>query len=177
MAENDAHQGKRKFEEESSANSDMKEEEYDSDHDMYVGNSVMDRETREKYWKQGFDITLDLELDCSLGAPIVPQRHCLNKTEFNEISCLAIDAFNSHNNTKFQFVENLSVTTTIAAGYWCRNTFRAKDSDSDASFIFQAMGFWGISGDRIIAFCRLKKTPTQGDEYPPYSNPDYEVPH
>ncbi|KAK4729302.1 hypothetical protein R3W88_022290 [Solanum pinnatisectum] len=124
---------------------------------MYVGKNIMDRETREKYWKQveeseGFDITLDLDLGLSLGAPIVPQRY---------------------RNTKFKFVENLSVTTALAAGYWCRNTFSAKDSDSDASFTFQALGFWG---DRIIAFCRLKKTSTQGDEYPPYSNDDYKAP-
>ncbi|KAK6789707.1 hypothetical protein RDI58_013507 [Solanum bulbocastanum] len=60
--------------------------------------------------------------------------------EFTEISCLAIDTFNSQNNTKFKFVENLTVTTAIAAGYW------------------------------------LKKTSSQGDEYPPYSNADYKAP-
>uniref|UniRef100_M1BII1 Uncharacterized protein n=1 Tax=Solanum tuberosum TaxID=4113 RepID=M1BII1_SOLTU len=104
MAEN-GHQGKRKLEEESSVNADIKGVEYDSDHDMYVGKSIMDRETREKYWKQ---------------------------VEESE-------------NTKFKFVENLTVTTALAAGYWCRNTFLVKDSDSDsdsdASFTFQALGF------------------------------------
>ncbi|WMV30509.1 hypothetical protein MTR67_023894 [Solanum verrucosum] len=154
MAAN-AHQGKRKLEEESIVNAE--EEEYDSDHDMY-----------------GFDITLDLDLGLPLGAPIVPQHRCRNDTEFTEISCLAIDAFNSQNNTKFKFVKNLTVTTAIAAGYWCRNTFLAKDSD--VPFTFQALGFWGICGERIIAFCMLKKTSSQGDEYPPYSNADYKAP-
>ncbi|KAG5589339.1 hypothetical protein H5410_039853 [Solanum commersonii] len=156
MAEN-AHQGKRKLEEESCVNDDTKgveEEEYDSDHGMYVGKSVMDRETREKCWKQvkeseGFDITLDLDLGLPLGAPIIPQRRCRNDTEFTEISCLAIDAFNSHNQMilirRFIHLSSIRVLGNLwRKKYYC---------------ILQAQEYTH-----------------QGDEYPPYSNADYKAP-
>ncbi|XP_055800550.1 uncharacterized protein LOC129870011 [Solanum dulcamara] len=182
MAEN-VNQGKRKLEEQSSVNAGSKAvEDYDSDeydHDMYVGNRRMNREVRKEYNRQvkeseGFDITLDLDLGVSIGAPLVPARGEENNPMFTEISCLALDAFNSQNNKRYKFVENVTVNTSLAAGYWCRNTFLAKDSDAPYTVkTFQARGFWGICGERIIAFCRLKKTSSdQGDEYPPYSNAD-----
>ncbi|XP_059306944.1 uncharacterized protein LOC132058468 isoform X1 [Lycium ferocissimum] len=173
-------QGKRKLEEEISVNTkenNVETEEYDSDDDMYAGNQRMTREMRDEYNRQideseGFDITLDVELGVSIGAPIIPHRRGKEHgPKFVEISCLAIDAYNLQNNKIFEFVENVTVNTSLAAGYWCYNTFRARDSDApNAVKTFQALGYWGISGKRIISFCRLKKTSSdEGDECPPDS--------
>ncbi|XP_047262043.1 uncharacterized protein LOC124895653 [Capsicum annuum] len=175
-----ADKGKRKLEEETGVNTESNVvDEYDSDHEMYVGKSRMSRENRNAYWRQvdeseGFDITLDLDLGARIVAPIVPIRHNKNGPTYSEISRLAIATYNSENNTRYEFVENLSVTASLAAGYWCRNTFLARDSDAPNNVkTFQGLGFWGISGERKIQFCRLKKTSSgQGDECPPDSNVD-----
>lgn len=176
-------EGKRKLEleEESGVSSCWSEAVYecDSDDDMYAGGRRMTPEIRKEYNRQvdesdGFDITLDLDLGVCIGAPIVPARGRENEPRYTEISCLAIDAYNSQNNKRYVFVKNVTVTKSAAAGYWCRNTFLAKDSDPPyAVKTFQALGFWGICGERIIKFCRLKKTSSdEGDECPPDFNVD-----
>ncbi|XP_060179800.1 uncharacterized protein LOC132609706 isoform X2 [Lycium barbarum] len=172
-----ARQGKRKLEEEISVKNNVETEEYDSDDDMYAGNQRMYviPIMFPAQGAKGFDITLDVELGVSIGAPIIPHRGGEeHDPRFIEISCLAIDAYNLQNNKRFEFVENVTVNTSLAAGYWCYNTFRARDSDSpNAVKTFQALGYWGISGKRILSFCRLKKTSSdEGDECPPDSNVD-----
>ncbi|KAM3379648.1 hypothetical protein P3S68_012062 [Capsicum galapagoense] len=183
-----ADKGKRKLEEETGVNTESNVvDDDDSDHEMYVGKSRMSRENRNAYRRQvaeseircypcywGFDITLDLDLGARIVAPIVPIRHNKNGPTYSEISRLAIATYNSENNTRYEFVENLTVTASLAAGYWCRNTFLARDSDAPNNVkTFQGLGFWGICGERKIQFCRLKKTSSgQGDECPPDSNVD-----
>ncbi|XP_009598895.1 uncharacterized protein [Nicotiana tomentosiformis] len=106
---------------------------------------------------EGFEINLDLPLGVSMVAPINPQRGFENIPRYIELSRMAIDTFNLQNNKRYEFVKNVTVNTSLAAGLWCRITFQARDADDDAVKIFQALAWWGIDGDRDIRFCRLKK--------------------
>ncbi|XP_019227480.1 PREDICTED: uncharacterized protein LOC109208780 isoform X1 [Nicotiana attenuata] len=59
--------------------------------------------------------------------------------------------------TKYEFVKNVTVNTSYAAGMWCYITFQARDAD-DTIKTFQALAWWGIDGDRDVKFCRFKKS-------------------
>ncbi|XP_070047819.1 uncharacterized protein [Nicotiana tomentosiformis] len=159
--------GKKKLEEESSngVGSNVADSDSDSDHDygMYVDGRSMSRKLREEYNRQvdeseGFDINLDLPLGVRMVAPINPQRGFENIPRYTELSRMAIGDFNSQNNKRYEFVKNLTVNTSLAAGFWCRITFQARDADaSDAVKTFQTLAWWGIDGDKEVIFCRLKK--------------------
>ncbi|XP_070048407.1 uncharacterized protein [Nicotiana tomentosiformis] len=159
--------GEKKLEEESSngVGSNVADSDSDSDHDygMYVDGRSMSRKLREEYNRQvdeseGFDINLDLPLGVRMVAPINPQRGFENIPRYTELSRMAIGDFNSQNNKRYEFVKNLTVNTSLAAGFWCRITFQARDADaSDAVKTFQTLAWWGIDGDKEVIFCRLKK--------------------
>ncbi|XP_018624198.1 multicystatin-like isoform X2 [Nicotiana tabacum] len=111
----------------------------------------------------------------SVVAPINPQWGFENIPRYTELSHMAIDDFNSQNNKRYEFVKNLTVNTSLAAGFWCRITFQARDADaaSDAVKTFQTLAWWGIDGDKEIIFCRLKNQSSgEGGERPPDSNVD-----
>ncbi|OIT06494.1 hypothetical protein A4A49_07633 [Nicotiana attenuata] len=120
------------------------------------------RQVRES---EGFEITLDLTLNAAIGDPIIPQRD-----------------FNSRNATKYEFVKNVTVNTSYAAGMWCYITFQGRDADVDATAdddsnalkTFQALAWWGINGDRDVKFCRFKKPSLviEGDKRAPDSDVD-----
>nr|XP_016507588.1 PREDICTED: multicystatin-like isoform X1 [Nicotiana tabacum] len=159
MAENPPSEGTRKLEEDGGP-----EDCYDSDDDliMYADGRKMSIHLQKEYHRQvkeseGFDITLDLTLDAAIGAPIIPQRGKENKPKFVDLSQLAIATFNSQNATKYEFVKNVTVNTSYAAGMWCYITFQARDAD-DTIKTFQALAWWGIDGDRDVRFCRFKKS-------------------
>ncbi|OIS99987.1 hypothetical protein A4A49_34958 [Nicotiana attenuata] len=77
-------------------------------------------------------------------APINPQRGFENIPRYTELSRMAIDDFNSQNNKRYEFVKNLTVNISLAAGLWCRITFQARDTDdatTDALKTFQTSAY------------------------------------
>nr|XP_016483293.1 PREDICTED: uncharacterized protein LOC107804002 isoform X2 [Nicotiana tabacum] len=97
-------------------------------------------------------------------APINPQRGCENIPRYTELSHMAIDDFNSQNNKRYEFVKNLTVTTSLAAGFWCRITFQDRDADanaaaSDAVKTFQTLAWWGLMETKKLYFAGLRNNP------------------
>ncbi|XP_075109417.1 uncharacterized protein LOC107804002 [Nicotiana tabacum] len=176
LPENDG-RGKKILEEKSSKNgvvgSNVADSDIDSDPDhdygMYVDGRPMSRKLRLEYNRQvdeseGFDINLDLPLGVSVVAPINPQRGCENIPRYTELSHMAIDDFNSQNNKRYEFVKNLTVTTSLAAGFWCRITFQDRDADanaaaSDAVKTFQTLAWWGLMETKKLYFAGLRNNP------------------
>nr|XP_016507589.1 PREDICTED: uncharacterized protein LOC107825271 isoform X2 [Nicotiana tabacum] len=135
MAENPPSEGTRKLEEDGGP-----EDCYDSDDDliMYADGRKMSIHLQKEYHRQ-------------------VKESEENKPKFVDLSQLAIATFNSQNATKYEFVKNVTVNTSYAAGMWCYITFQARDAD-DTIKTFQALAWWGIDGDRDVRFCRFKKS-------------------
>ncbi|KAG5612599.1 hypothetical protein H5410_023880 [Solanum commersonii] len=146
-----------------------KEEGYYSDDFIvtYAGGRKMSRKHRKEYIRQmneseGFDITLDLELNAQLGGPVVPLRGDFYKPLCAELSHMAIHKFNKENVLNYEFVEIVNMTAQMGgvAGVWYYITFNAKDVDAakdsaDAIKTFQALGWQGVSADLEVSFCSL----------------------
>ncbi|XP_006353992.1 multicystatin-like [Solanum tuberosum] len=141
----------------------------------YAGGRKMSRKHREEYMRQineseGFDITLDLELNAALGGPVVPLRGDFYKPLCTELSHMAIHKFNKENALNYEFVEIVNMTAQLGGGVWYYITFNAKDADA-AIKTFQALGWQGVSGDLEVSFCRFKKSSShEGDTKSPNSD-------
>ncbi|KAG5612596.1 hypothetical protein H5410_023877 [Solanum commersonii] len=147
------------------------EEGYSSDEDIvtFAGGHKISRKHWKEYIRQsdGFEITLDLELNAALGGPVVPLRGDYHKPTCIELSHMAIDKFNNENAQNYEFVEILNMNGQKGGGIWYYITFNAKD----AVKTFQALGWEGISPDLDVSFCRLKKSSShEGDTKSPDSD-------
>ncbi|WMV27043.1 hypothetical protein MTR67_020428 [Solanum verrucosum] len=132
-------------------------EEEEEDIVTFAGGRKMSCKHRKEYITramQGFDITLDLELNAALGGPVVPLRGDYHKPTCIELSRMAIDKFNNENAQNYEFVEILNMNGQKGGGIWYYITFNAKD----AVKTFQALGWEGIRPELDVSFCRLKKS-------------------